>query len=138
MMTDPIADMLTRIRNAQMARRPDVFIPYSNLKHSVAKILEAEKFIGTIERIPLNMGHRKGKVSLYQLRIHLRYDDGRPAITKIARISKPGRRVYSKYTEMPRVQNDYGISIVSTPKGVMTSKRAREEKVGGEILCELW
>lgn len=138
MMTDPLADMLTRIRNAQMARKPDVYSPHSNLKFAVAKILETERFVSSVERIPLNMTRRKGKVSQYQIKIHLRYHEGKPAITELKRISKPGKRVYCTYRDMPRVQNDYGISIVSTPKGVMTSKLAAEEKVGGEILCELW
>ena len=137
-MTDPLADMLTRIRNAQMARKADVYMPHSNLKFAVAKILETEKFVNGVERMPLNMSRRKGKVSQYQIKIHLRYQDGKPAISQLKKISKPGRRIYCTYRDMPRVQNDYGISIVSTPKGVMTSVHAAEAKVGGEVLCELW
>lgn len=137
-MTDPIADMLTRIRNAQMARKQDVLIPYSALKFSIAKILETEKFIAGVDKVPFNMSRRKGKQAQFQIKINLLYHDGKPVINTIRRISKPGMRVYRRYQELPRVQNDYGISIVSTPKGVMTNRTARAEKVGGEVLCELW
>jgi len=138
-MTDPIADMLTRIRNALMARKPEVLIPYSTLKFSIAKILEVERFVQAIDRLPVGNARRRGKTPHLHIRVRLRYgEQGRPVIRVLERVSKPGRRVYCKYLEIPRVQNDYGIAILSTPKGVMTSREAKKQKVGGEVLCKVW
>ena len=130
-MTDPIADMLTRIRNAQRASHESVDIPSSKLKVNIAKVLKSEGYIKNFRVLP------DGKQGV--LRIFLKYDDqGRPVIEGLKRISKPSRRVYAGYEDIPRVLNGYGISIVSTSKGIMTDKKARRMKVGGEILCAVW
>ncbi len=131
MMTDRIADMLTRIRNAQQARLEKVEMPASNTLMAIADILKKEGYIQSAK--PFN---RKGHK---HLRLTLRYDDdGRPVIREIQRVSKPGRRVYAGADELPRVKNGYGIAIVSTSKGVMTDKSARAARVGGEILCTVF
>ncbi|RME86145.1 MAG: 30S ribosomal protein S8 [Zetaproteobacteria bacterium] len=131
MMTDPIADMLARIRNAQMAGLETTEVPASNLKIAIAKILERE---GYIEKARVRT--QKGK---RVLEIRLRYDEARrPAIKEIVRVSKPGRRVYAGVDELPRVKRGYGIAIVSTSKGVMTDREARRQRVGGEILCTVF
>jgi small subunit ribosomal protein S8 len=134
--TDPIADMLTRIRNAQTAGHTQAAMPSSNLKVSIAKILKEEGFISGYEVVD---GERPGhKV----LRIRLKYvgerRQRRPVITGLERVSSPGRRVYSGKQEIPWVLSGMGIAIISTPKGVMTGQRARQLGVGGEILCKVW
>jgi small subunit ribosomal protein S8 len=134
--TDPIADMLTRIRNALTAGHTQTAMPSSNLKVSIAKILKEEGFVSGYEVVD---GERPGhKV----LRIRLKYigerRQRRPVITGIERISSPGRRVYSGKQEIPWVLSGMGIAIISTPKGVMTGQRARQLGVGGEILCKVW
>lgn len=129
-MTDPIADMLTRIRNAQAINKTEVIMPYSKIKEAIAKILQERNYLGIIEKI--NNGFD-------QLKITLSYKaDGQGAIESIKRISKPGRRVYTDYRQIPRVLNGLGIVILSTPKGVMTGDQARKLEVGGEILCEIY
>ncbi|OGL77967.1 30S ribosomal protein S8 [Candidatus Uhrbacteria bacterium RIFCSPHIGHO2_12_FULL_54_23] len=139
MLTDPIADMLTRIRNAQMARKPEVVMPYSLLKHAVANVLAQEQFIARVEHVANNGARRRGRFVPDQLRMSLKYaEDGTPAITRVARVSTPGRRVYRAYRDIPSVQNNYGIAVISTPQGVMTNREARTRKVGGEVLCEVW
>ncbi len=131
MMTDRIADMLTRIRNAQQARLEKVEMPASNTLMAIADILKKEGYIQSAKAF-----NRKGHK---HLRLTLRYDDdGRPVIREIQRVSKPGRRVYAGADELPRVKNGYGIAIVSTSKGVMTDKSARAARVGGEILCTVF
>ncbi len=130
-MTDPIADMLARIRNAQLARHERVEMPASRLKHEIAKILRREGYVkaARVER-------RAGKPVL---RITLRYDEeGRPAIRELRRISKPGRRVYVGADEIPRVKNGFGIAILSTSKGVLTDREARKLRVGGELICTVF
>ncbi|HEX9617966.1 MAG TPA: 30S ribosomal protein S8 [Anaerolineales bacterium] len=134
--TDPIADMLTRIRNALTAGHTQTAMPSSNLKVSIAKILKDEGFIAGYEVVD---GERPGhKV----LRIRLKYvgerRQRRPVITGLERVSSPGRRVYSGKQEIPWVLSGMGIAIISTPKGVMTGQRARQLGVGGEILCKVW
>ncbi|RLB24038.1 MAG: 30S ribosomal protein S8 [Deltaproteobacteria bacterium] len=130
-MTDPIADMLTRIRNAQRASHESVDIPSSKLKINMAKVLKSEGYIKNFRVMP------DGKQGI--LRIFLKYDEqGRPVIEGLKRVSKPSRRVYAGYDDIPKVLNGYGISIVSTSKGIMTDKKARRMKVGGEILCSVW
>ncbi len=130
-MTDPIADMLTRIRNAQRASHESVDIPSSKVKINIAKVLKSEGFIKNFRVMP------DGKQGI--LRIFLKYDDqGRPVIEGLRRISKPSRRVYTGYDEIPKALNGYGVTIVSTSKGIMTDKKARKMKVGGEILCSVW
>lgn len=136
MINDPIADMLTRIRNAMMAGHADVAMPSSNIKKEIARILKEEGFI---EDYTVNEGE---KASQTTLQIKIKYAGERrsrkPVITGIERVSRPGRRVYTRHDEIPWVLSGMGISILSTPKGVMTGQRARQEGVGGEILCKVW
>jgi small subunit ribosomal protein S8 len=127
-MTDPIADMLTRIRNAQMTERAIVAMPASKVKVAIAKVLKDE---GYIEGFKISGDEEKKP----QLEIALRYYAGRPVIEKIERVSKPGLRIYKGKDDIPRVMNGLGIAIVSTPQGVMTDRKARASGVGGEVLC---
>jgi len=130
-MTDPIADMLTRIRNAIAANHTRVDIPGSKLKLEVARILKEEGYINNFVN--------RGEGTKYSIRIFLRYDaKGTSSITHLSRVSRPGRRVYVGATEIPRVLGGYGINIVSTSRGLMSGKKARQEKVGGEILAEVY
>jgi small subunit ribosomal protein S8 len=133
---DPIADMLTRVRNALIAGQQTVSIPKSNLKVAIARILEQEGFIDSFE---ISEGDSPSQASI---RIHLKYVGERrqrkPVITNLKRISKPGRRVYVGKREIPWVQSGIGISILSTPKGVMTGMQARQAGIGGEVLCHVW
>jgi len=128
---DPLGDMLTRIRNAQQRRRPKVVSPASNLRARVLDVLAEEGYIRGYTRVD----HKAG---LSELEIELKYTNGMPAIREIQRVSKPGRRVYSQVRDLPTVANGLGVAILSTPKGVMSDTRAREEKVGGEILCNVF
>jgi small subunit ribosomal protein S8 len=130
--TDPIADLLTRIRNGHMANHERVDVPYSKLKERIVEILKREGYIKNFK--PIN-----SKSSFQILRIYLRYDGaGRPSINGIKRVSKPGRRVYLGKSELPEVLKGLGISILTTNQGVMTSRRAKELGIGGEILCNVW
>jgi small subunit ribosomal protein S8 len=130
-MTDPIADMLTRIRNAIAANHSRVDVPGSKLKMEVARILKEEGYINNFVT--------KGEGVKYVIRIFLRYDaKGTSSITHLSRISRPGRRVFVGATEIPRVLGGYGVNIVSTSKGLMSGKNARKENVGGEILAEIY
>ena len=129
-MTDPISDLLTRIRNGQMVRKPKISCPASKIKVAILKVLKDEGFIRGFEIIE----DEKGR----QLEISLKYFDGKPVIKEISRVSKPGMRVYSSVKSMPLIRNGLGISIVSTPKGVMSDSSARNENVGGEILCTVF
>lgn len=130
-MTDPIADMLTRIRNANMVGHEKVEIPGSNLKRQIAEILKREGFIRDTEFIPDN---KQGII-----RIFLKYGpNNERVITGLKRISKPGLRVYAKREQIPRVLGGLGIAILSTSKGVMTDKEARRSQVGGEVICYVW
>jgi small subunit ribosomal protein S8 len=126
-MTDPIADMLTRIRNAQMADKLAVSMPSSKIKVSIAKVLKDEGYIDDFA-----IRDNSGKS---ELDIALKYYAGRPVIERIERVSKPGLRVYRGRDDLPRVMNGLGVAIVSTPKGVMTDRKARASNVGGEVLC---
>jgi small subunit ribosomal protein S8 len=128
--TDPIADYLTRLRNAIHARHKRVDVPASNLKRELTKILINEKFIVGYSEVK---DEKQGV-----LRIALKYTDGTNAITGLTRISKPGLRVYKPSSDLPRVMNGLGIAIVSTSRGLMTEKDARMQKVGGEVLCQVW
>lgn len=134
--SDPISDMLTRIRNALMVGHPTVAIPSSNLKVAIAKILKDEGYITNYEVVD------GARPSHKILRIRLKYIGERrqrkPVITGLERISRPGRRVYTGKREIPWVLSGMGIAIISTPKGVMTGQRARQLGVGGEILCKVW
>jgi len=131
MMTDPIADMLTRIRNANMAQHRSVLIPSSKIKVALARILKEE---GYIQHFDVNRAEPQP-----MLRIILRYDENRrPVISGLKRVSKPGRRIYTKRQSIPRVRSGLGTTILSTSLGVMTGKKARRLNVGGEVLCYVW
>ena len=129
-MTDPLGDMLTRIRNGQQARKDSVLTPASKLRARVLDVLQREGYIR-------GYSDADGGVAA-ALRIELKYFEGQPAIQHVARVSKPGRRIYSGATELPRVRNGLGIVIVSTPKGVLSDAEAREQNVGGEVLCQVF
>lgn len=130
-MTDPIADMLARIRNAISARKANVQVPASLLKERLAQVLVDEGFLSSVSR-----GNVEGWP---QLSIELRYDsDNRNAITGMRRVSRPGQRVYGSSTKLPKVRSGLGTSILTTSRGVMTDRQARKQKLGGEILCEVW
>ena len=129
-MTDPLGDMLTRIRNAQMRKMSKVSTPASKLRQRVLDVLAAEGYIRGYASV-----EAEGK---NELEIELKYYDGQPVIRTIERISKPGRRVYASVQNLPRVANGLGVSILSTPKGVMADHEAREQNVGGEILCQIF
>lgn len=130
-MTDPLADMLSRIRNAQARRKSKVVSPASNLRRRVLDVLEEEGFIRGYSRVE----YPDGKA---ELEIELKYDNGEPVIREISRISTPGRRVYSSVKEIPRVRNGLGVAILSTPQGVLSDAQARERNVGGEVLCKVF
>ena len=128
--TDPIADMLTRIRNALVARSPQVSMPASRMKLEIAKILKAEGFIAD---------YHVEKTTPEVIRITLRYGERKQGIiTGLRRISRPGLRIYAQRTELPRVQGGLGVAILSTSKGVMTDREARKTGIGGEVLCFIW
>jgi small subunit ribosomal protein S8 len=130
MMTDPIADMLTRIRNAAQARHRRVDVPVSKLKAEVARILKENHFIHDYKILD------DGRHGV--LRLYLKYYQERPVIRGLRRVSKPGRRIYKGVKELPRVRNGLGIAIVSTPQGLMSDKQARARNVGGEVLALVW
>ncbi len=129
-MTDPIADMLTRIRNGYQARHEKVEMPWSRIKEEIARILQEEGYINGYKV------HREGAKAV--LRVRLRYVDKGPVLRGIERVSKPGRRIYSGHRELPKVRNGFGIAIISTSKGLLTDEAARRERVGGEVLCAVW
>jgi len=129
-MTDPITDMLNQIRNAQAVQKTEVFIPLSKIKNEIAMILSKEGFIGEIKK------SSKGKEKA--LKISLKYDNGVPAIDGLKRVSKPGQRIYEPVHEIKKVHGGFGISVISTSKGLMTNKEARKQKLGGEIICQVW
>lgn len=127
---DPIADMLTKIRNAQAAKKNTVSIPFSNLKYNILKVLEKEGFIESIKK----RGKKTNKII-----ISLKYNkDGSPRINYLKRVSKSGRRVYMKSKNVYFPKSGYGVLLLSTQKGILTSKEAKKEKTGGEVLCEVW
>ena len=130
-MTDPLGDMLTRIRNAQTRKLSSVVTPASNLRANVLHVLEKEGYIRGFERHEVSPG-------LAEIKIELKYHDGEPVIRTIRRVSKPGRRVYSKIKDLPRPFNGLGIAVLSTPRGVMSDIDAREANVGGEVLCQVF
>jgi small subunit ribosomal protein S8 len=135
-MTDPIADMLTRIRNAALSGKSEIILPLSKIKYQIAKILEREGWVQKCEEVEPS---EDAKSSFKELKIVLKYKkSGRPAITSIKRISKPSLRIYAKKGEMPVVLNGFGTAIVSTPSGLMTAKEAKAAKVGGEVICEVY
>lgn len=131
MISDPIADMLTRMRNALKARHPKVDVPASNLKTEIARILKDEGYILNYKIV--DEGNHKA------IRVYLKYTPtNQPVISNLERVSRPGCRVYVGHTEIPKVLGGLGVNILTTPKGVMTGKSARKEGVGGELLCQIW
>jgi small subunit ribosomal protein S8 len=130
-LTDPVADMLTRIRNALRARHQKVDVPASKLKLEIARILKEEGYVSNFKATE-EEGHKV-------VRIYLKYDNNNDAvISNVARVSRPGCRVYVRRTEIPRVLGGMGINILTTPRGVMTGRQARKQGLGGELLCEVW
>lgn len=129
--TDPLGDMLTRIRNAQMRSRPKVSTPASKLRERVLEVLKEEGYIRGFSRIDYDNGKS-------EIEIELKYFDGKPVIRDLKRVSTPGRRVYSSVRDLPTVANGLGVSILSTPKGVMSDSQAKRENVGGEVLCSIF
>jgi small subunit ribosomal protein S8 len=129
-MTDPVADYLTRLRNAIQAKHKRVDIPASNLKRELTKLLVAKKFIAGFTEVK--------ETAQGVLRIQLKYNDGQPVISGLQRVSRPGLRSYVDAQKVPRVLGGLGMAVISTPRGLMTDKEAREAKVGGEVLCEIW
>ena len=127
---DPIADMLTSIRNAQAVSKETVKVPFSKLKFELAKVLEKSGFLKKVEK--------KGRGIKKFIEIKLRYEDKIPVISGIKKISKPGQRIYSGAKELRPVRSGYGISIISTSKGLMTNKEARKQNIGGEVICQVW
>ena len=137
-MTDPIADMLTRIRNASAIKKPDVVLPMSKMKFEVAKILKNEGWVNGVEVIK-GSGKKNEAKAFDELKIVLKYrKSGNSIITSIKRISKPGLRVYADKTTLPKVLNNLGIAIISTSSGLMTNKEARKKGLGGEVVCEIY
>jgi len=130
-MSDPLGDMLTRIRNGQRTNKSSVVSPASNLRSNVLEVLKREGFIRGFEKYEVKPG-------INELKIELKYHEGTPVIRDISRVSTPGRRVYSKIKDLGRVYNGLGISILSTPKGVLSDAEARAENVGGEVLCQVF
>lgn len=126
-MSDPIADMLTRIRNAQMVEKPTVSMPASKLKVAIAQVLKDEGYVESFVVV--------GDAQKPQLEISLKYYGGRPVIEHIERVSRPGLRIYKGHHDIPKVMNGLGVAIVTTPKGVMTDRKARQAGIGGEVLC---
>ncbi len=129
-MTDPIADLIIRIKNALMARKTSVRVPYSRVKQAIATILLQEGYVTSVEVVE--------NTPFKELDITLRYVGKLPAVNDVKRLSTPGRRLYSPAHKIPRALGGYGITIVSTSRGVMTDKTARKENVGGELLCQIW
>ena len=130
MLTDPIADYLTRLRNAIQARHKRVQIPASSLKREITRMLADQRYISGFEEVKDN---KQG-----MLRITLKYNEGTSAIAGLQRVSTPGRRVYVASEDVPRVLNGMGIAVISTSRGLMTDKQARQEHVGGEVICHIW
>jgi small subunit ribosomal protein S8 len=130
-MTDPIADMLTRLRNAQAVKKEEIVLPYSNIKYEILKLLAREEYVESVERVTEKVHP--------ELKVVLKYkEDRKPFIEHIKRISKPGQRIYISKDKLPRILNDFGLAILSTSQGIMTNKKARRVKIGGELLFEIW
>lgn len=130
MFTDPISDMLTRIRNSVVAKKSDVVLPFSKFKKALAEVLVKEGFVKSVKELS---GEHK------MLSIELKYSsEGEPLITGIKRVSKPGQRIYLPFIKIPRTNSGFGITVVSTSKGLFTDKEARKLKMGGEVICQVW
>jgi small subunit ribosomal protein S8 len=136
-MMDPIADMFTRIRNASAVQKPEVVLPLSKLKYEIAKILETEGWIKKAEIVPGGLNGRHNNFD--ELHLHLKYrKSGKPQITAIKRISRPGLKIYVSKDKIPTVLNNFGLAIISTSQGLLTNKQARQQKVGGEVIGEIY
>jgi len=129
-MTDPITDMLNQIKNAEAVGKTDVLVPLSKIKNEIADILFKEGYVGEVKKTT--------KEKIKSLKISLKYDNGLPAIAGFKRVSKPGQRIYNGVSEIRKVHGGYGLSIISTSKGLMTNKDARYKKIGGEVICQIW
>lgn len=129
-MTDPIADMLTRIRNAAAVKKPEVVLPFSKVKLSIAKLLEAENYVEKVETTK--------EANFEKVKITLKYNDGQSAISHLKRISKPGQKIYVNSQDIPKILNGYGLAVLSTSKGIMSDRQAKLAKIGGELMCEIW
>ena len=134
MLSDPIADMLTRIRNASAVFKKEVFIPFSKQKEEIAKILSKEGYLSNVKCQMSNVKTKKMKF----LVAGLKYERGKPVIDGIERVSRPGLKVYLPYKRIPRVLSGFGITVISTSKGLMTGKQARKKRLGGELICKIW
>lgn len=130
-MSDPLGDMITRIRNSQRVNKPTVMCPFSGVRRSVCEVLKDEGYIRGFKVV--DAGNNKQEII-----IELKYDEGQPAIRELKRVSKPGRRVYSRINDLQPFRNGLGINVVSTPRGVMPDYKARNENVGGEVLCQVY
>jgi small subunit ribosomal protein S8 len=130
-MTDPLSDLLTRIRNGQQAKKATVTSPASRLRTNVLEVLKREGFIR-------GYSERKVRPGVSEIEVELKYHDGEPVIREISRVSTPGRRIYSAVKDLPRVYDGLGISILSTPRGVLSDSEARDQNVGGEVLCQVF
>ena len=131
MMTDPIADMLTRIRNASAVKKAEIVLPYSRLKHAIAETLARENYLAKVERLD--------DTSIPRLRLVLKYrSNGKPYIKHLKRLSMPSRRLYVTHDSVPRALNGFGTLVISSSKGIITGREARANKVGGELLLEVW
>ncbi|OHA00568.1 MAG: 30S ribosomal protein S8 [Candidatus Sungbacteria bacterium RIFCSPHIGHO2_02_FULL_49_12] len=128
--SDPIGDMLVRIKNAYRAKKETVLVPHSNVKQAITELLKAKGYIADFEK--------KGKKVRKFLELTLKYSDGAPAVKDVRRVSKPSRRLYIKASDIKQVKYGYGIAIISTPQGLMTNHDAKQKKLGGEILAEVW
>lgn len=129
-MTDPVADMLTRIKNAYMAKKATVAIPHSKVKEAIAMVLLANKYVANFEKV--ENGPQPTII------LTLMYNGKTPAVTDLKRISKPGRRLYSNVEKIPRTLGGYGVTIVSTSQGVMSDSDAKKKNIGGEVICQIW
>ncbi|MCC7356626.1 MAG: 30S ribosomal protein S8 [Candidatus Doudnabacteria bacterium] len=130
MYTDPISDMLTRIRNAIRVHKTELVMPYSKFKHSLATVLLQEGFVSGVNELP-------GRMKMLQ--VNLKYgQNGGSVITDLKRVSSPGQRIYMPATKIPRTNGGFGITVVSTSKGLLTDKQARKQKMGGEVICQIW
>lgn len=130
MVNDPIGDMITQIRNASMAGKREITLPYSRMKHHVAEIIMSEGYLNSVEKI--------GEAPKLNLHIEITYKDNKPVITGLKRKSKPGMRIYIDKRSIPKVIGGLGVAILSTSRGIMTGQQARKVGVGGELLCEIW
>lgn len=131
-MTDPIADLLARIRNGLTARHESVFVPFSDLKLGIIKVLSEEGFVGSFQVLEKEKGRK-------EIRVSLRYTSTRePVISSLMRRSRPGRRLYFGFKELRPIRSGIGVAVLSTPRGILTDRQAREQKVGGELLCTVW